>query len=139
MPKKTTSGRKKSNQQELRNLDLEISFLEGIVQRDPSYIEALQILGDDYTRRGRFNEGLKIDESLTRLRPDEPLVHYNLACSYSLTGQFALAVEALEAAIKLGYADFQHMAKDPDLKKLRADPSYEKILARVRERQGKLH
>ena len=137
MPKKTTSARKKPNPNDLRNLDLEISFLEGIIQRNPAYIEALQILGDDYTRRGRFDEGLKIDESLASFCPEEPLVHYNLACSYSLTEQFELAVEAIETAIKLGYRDFHHMAKDPDLKKLRDHPAYEKIRARVREFQAK--
>jgi tetratricopeptide (TPR) repeat protein len=137
MPKKTTSARKKPNPNDLRNLDLEISFLEGIIQRDPAYIEALQILGDDYTRRGRFDEGLKIDESLASFCPEEPLVHYNLACSYSLTEQFDLAVESLETAIKLGYRDFPHLAKDPDLKKLRAHASYEKLRGKIRELQGK--
>ena len=57
--------------QEMRDLDLEISFLEGIVRRSPAYVEALQILGDDYTRRGRFSEGLRVDERLSRLRPDD--------------------------------------------------------------------
>jgi tetratricopeptide (TPR) repeat protein len=87
MPKKINSPRKKLTRQELRDLDLEILFLEGSFRRDPAYIEALQILGDDYTRRGRFAEGLKIDERLSRLRPDDAVVHYNLACSYSLTEQ----------------------------------------------------
>ena len=123
--------------QEMRDLDLEISFLEGIIRRIPCYIEALQLLGDDYTRRGRFSDGLSIDERLSRLRPDDSLVHYNLACSYSLTGQVELAVEALESAINLGYRDFKWMNQDPDLKNLREHAEYKRIRAKVRAIQVK--
>jgi len=135
MPKKATSPRKKPTRQELRDLDLEINFLEGIVQRDPSFVEALQILGDDYTRRGKHNDGLRIDEKLARLHPEDALVHYNLACSYALTHQCDLAAEALESALNLGYRDFKWMAQDPDLKNLRDHSDYKKIRAKVREIQ----
>jgi tetratricopeptide (TPR) repeat protein len=137
MPKKINSPRKTLTRQELRDLDLEILFLEGLVCRDPAYIEALQILGDNYTRRGRYTEGLKIDERLSRLRPDDAVVHYNLACSYSLTSQIELAFEALDAAINLGYRDFKAMDADPDLKSLREHSQYKRIRAKMRGLQSK--
>jgi tetratricopeptide (TPR) repeat protein len=111
--------------------------MEGLLRRDENYIQALQILGDDYTRRGRYLEGLKIDERLRKLRPDDALVHYNLACSYSLTGQLDLAAEALEAAINLGYRDFKWMAQDPDLENLREHAAYDKIRAKVQQMRVK--
>ena len=43
--------------------------MEGIVRRDPNYVDALQLLGDDYTQRGRFPEGLSVDERLASLEP----------------------------------------------------------------------
>ena len=132
MPKKTSSRRRKPTPGELRDLDVEILFLEGLIQRDPVYVEALQILGDDYTRRDRFQDGLRIDEHLSRLRPRDAMVHYNLACSYSLTQQCDLAAEALNTAINLGYDDFDWMARDPDLKPLREHAGYKKIQAKVR-------
>ncbi len=137
MPKSVNNSRKRMTRQEMRDLDLEISFLEGIVRRIPAYIEALQLLGDDYTRRGRFSEGLRVDERLSQLRPDDSLVHYNLACSYSLTGQLEMAVESLESAINLGYRDFKWMAQDPDLKNLREHSEYKRIRAKVRAIQVK--
>ena len=133
MPKKINSPRKKLTRQELRDLDLEILFLEGIIRREPAYIEALQILGDDYTRRGRYAEGLRMDERLSLLRPDDAGVQYNLACSYSLTRQIELAFEALHAAIELGYRDFKSLDKDPDLDNLRQHEAYKKIRAKIRE------
>ena len=92
MPKQN-SAKKNLSRQEQRNLDIEIGFIEGVIRRDPQYIEALQILGDDYTRRGKFSEGLQVDERLAQLRPDDSLVQYNLACSYALTEQFEAAVD----------------------------------------------
>ena len=136
MPKQVNTPRKKPTRQELKDLDLEIQFLEGLSKRDPTYVEALQILGDDYTRRGRFDEGLKIDEKLCRLRPDDSLARYNLACSYSLVRQLDRAIEALEESINLGYRDFKWMSQDPDLKNLRQHGEYRKIRAKVRRLQA---
>jgi tetratricopeptide (TPR) repeat protein len=137
MPKKTSS-KKKLSRQERQNLDIEIGFIEGVVRRDPDYIEALQILGDDYTRRGRFVDGLKIDERLSKIRPQDSLVHYNLACSYSLTDQIEQAAQALERALTLGYRDFKWLAEDPDLDNLRQHPHYRKIRAKIRTLQIKV-
>ena len=134
MQKKLIGARRKPARAELRDLDLEILFMEGVTRRDPRYAEALQILGDDYTRRDRFQDGLRIDQRLALLRPRDALVHYNLACSYSLTQQCDLAAEALNTAINLGYHDFDWMAKDPDLKNLREHAGYKRIAARVRGR-----
>jgi tetratricopeptide (TPR) repeat protein len=92
------------SRKELRDLDVKIRFLEGIVGRDRQYVEALQILGDHYTQRGNYNHSLKVDEQLSRLEPRNPLAFYNLACSYSLNGEFDDAAAALEQALSLGYA-----------------------------------
>ena len=126
MPVKS-STRKKSNRGNRRDLDTKIQFMEGIVQRDPDYVDALQLLGDHYAQRGRYQDGLKVDERLARLEPDNSLIFYNLACSYSLTDQFDQAMAALEKALKLGYHDFNWLARDPDLRKLRQQPAYRSI------------
>ncbi len=120
-------------------MDIEIDFLEGVIRRDPSYVDALQILGDDYTRRGKFKEGLKIDEQLAKIRPEDSLVQYNLACSYTLTGQLDLAFQSLTAALDLGYRDFKWMAEDPDLEALREDDRYKKIRSKIRRLKIKIH
>ncbi len=133
MPKKAFSSRKKLTRREQRDLDVEIGFLEGILRRDPDYVEALQILGDAYTRRGEYSHGLKVDEQLARLQPKDALVHYNLACSYSLIDDCEAASAALELALQLGYRDFRWITTDPDLRNLRNHALYKKIRAKVRE------
>ncbi len=123
---------------EQRDLDVKIEFVEGLVRRDPGYVDALQLLGDHYTQRGRYAEGLKVDEGLARLRPADALVFYNLACSYSLTEQFDRAALALGKALGLGYRDFNWLAKDPDLHKLRQQPIYRNIQEKIRRMKVKV-
>ncbi len=132
MSEKPNAKKKLTIQQE-KELDVTIGFLEGIVRRDPAYVEALQLLGDDYTKRGRYESGLEVDERLARLRPDDSLVQYNLACSYSLMKQFEQAAATLLRAIELGYRDFKWLARDPDLKNLRAHELYSPIRAKLKQ------
>ena len=129
MPVKSSTRKKRPSRQEARELDVQIKFMEGIVHRDPEYVDALQLLGDHYTQRGKYDQSLRVDERLSRLQPHDPLVYYNLACSYSLNDQFDLAVEALEKALSLGYHDLNWLAKDPDLRKLRKHPLFQRIEA----------
>lgn len=131
MPKKA-SVRKKLTRRELRDLDIEIGFLEGVVRRDPNFVEALQLLGDGYTRRGKYDSGLQVDEQLSKLRPDDPLVLYNLACSYALTQRCEQAATTLIRAVELGYKDFAWLLKDPDLDNLRQHPGFEKVRTKIR-------
>ncbi len=135
MPQK--NSHKKPRPADVRELDTKIEFMAGLVRRDPNYVDALQLLGDHYTQRGLFDEGLKVDERLAHLEPENSLVFYNLACSYSLTEQMELAAAALEKAITLGYSDFTWLAKDPDLKKLRAHPAFAEIKSRINELKSK--
>lgn len=137
MPKKVRAT-KKLTRRELRDLDIEISFLEGILRRDHDYVEVLQILGDDYTLRGRFADVLQVDQQLARLRPDEPLVLYNLACSYALTEQIEQALLALTQAIERGYNDFSWLSKDPDLKSVRKHKLFKQIQDKIQSGQVKV-
>jgi tetratricopeptide (TPR) repeat protein len=125
-------SRKKSKEPNPRELDVEISFLEGLVRRDPAYVDALQLLGDDYTQRGRFQDGLQVDQKLTELDPRNPLSYYNLACSLSLTGKIDEAARALDSALDLGYRDFKWMSRDPDLKALRKHEQYVRLREKIR-------
>ena len=131
MPQKSSS-RKKLSREKSRDLDVKIQFMEGLARRDPKYVDALQILGDHYTQRGRYDDGLKVDEKLARLEPHNPIVLYNLACSYSLTDQIEDAAKALDQAISVGYRDFKWLAKDPDLRKLRKHPRFKKIKEKIK-------
>ena len=116
------------------DLDFEIDFYERLIKTNPDYVEALIPLAEAYTQKGRIHEGLEIDKRLSRLREDDPVVHYNLACSYALVGEKEAALAALRMAVSLGYDDWKHLVKDPDLKSLHYDAAFKALL---RDASGK--
>ena len=109
-------------------LEFELEFFEGILERHPNFIDVLRVHGNNLTLKGRFADGLKIDRRLVELRPHDPLAHYNLACSYSLLRKIEPAFKALRKAIELGYSDFRYMREDRDLEALKSDPRFRKLL-----------
>ena len=108
--------------------DFDIAFLEPVFEALPDYVEVLRILGNAYTRRGHHEKGLSVDRRLTMLCPEDEIAHYNLACSFALLGRRDEAFESLGRAIELGYRDLPAMLKDEDLKSLRTDPRFVRIL-----------
>lgn len=116
-----------------KSIDFEIRFCEGILKRSPTFVQALSMLGDLYTKKGRFQSGLMIDEQLSRLKPDDPIVFYNLACSYSLTTEIDKAFWAIKKAIKFGYDDFSHLETDKDIENLRKDSRFQRYYRRIQK------
>ncbi|HQP92192.1 MAG TPA: hypothetical protein PLU24_05905 [Candidatus Omnitrophota bacterium] len=115
--------------------EFQISFYEGILKTNPNFVEALIALGEIYTKRGCYNKGLAIDKKLSRLRPDNPVIHYNLACSLSLLGDVTGSFKAIKRAIDLGYDDFPFMHNDPDLSNLRQDERFNELMKKI-QRSG---
>ena len=106
----------------------EITFYERLLEKYPDYGEALSLLSELYTKIGQHEKGLETDLRLTKLRPEDPIAHYNLACSYSLLRRPKEALEALEHSISLGYNDLSFLQKDKDLQGLREEPGYQALL-----------
>jgi len=101
-------------------------------------VDPLQLLGDFYSQRGRYDQSLHVDEQLSLLEPGNPMVFYNLACSHSLNCNFDQAAAALEHALSLGYRDFKWLSRDPDLKQLRKHPVYRPIARKIRAMRVKV-
>ncbi len=108
-------------------------FLEGVLENYPNYIECLMYLGNAYTAMGKYEEGLQIDLRLKKLRPCDPFVRYNLACSYSLLGKIKLSLTALGKSIELGYDDVQYIEDDADLDRLRGEEEYKVLVNKLKE------
>lgn len=110
-------------------LDFEIAFYQKLLIAYPDFLDVLIPLGDAYTRRGLYAKGLEIDLKLAKLRRDDPLVWYNLACSYSLLARVEEGLECLRRAVDLGYTDMKFLTKDPDLANLRRTPKFRQLVS----------
>ena len=111
-------------------VDFELEFFQGVLDRLPDYTDALQVLASNLSSKGLVKEGLKVDQRIVQLRPTDATAHYNLACRYALLRQPDLAIQMLTRAIELGYKDFQFMTQDRDLESIRHDPRFGAILKR---------
>jgi hypothetical protein len=112
-------------------LAFEIGILEYLNERKPRDFETLSLLAELYTRAGRLAAGLKVDCALVAMAPNNPIVHYNLACSHSLMKNIEESLDALELSIRLGYDDAKHLDSDPDLGNVKHTDRFRSLLARI--------
>ena len=115
---------------EQSQLDFELEFLGRILERDPFFTDALRVHGNNLAAKGQYARALQIDRRLVRLLPDRAIPWYNLACSYAVLGMIDPAFFALQRALELGYRHLDHLRRDPDLKSLRHDPRFARLLRR---------
>ena len=113
---------------EQTQLDFELDFFAGILERHAGYVDVLRAHGNNLTLKGLYAEGLEIDKRLIQLRPADALAHYNLACSYALLKKPELALKTLRRAVELGYRDFRYMREDRDLDSIRHDPRFRQLI-----------
>ncbi len=73
---------------------------------------------DDTERAATF-----IQRAMT-VDPDDPMVLYNVACSYANMGKVPECLDALEQAVSKGWGDRAWIEHDSDLDSIRAEPRY---------------
>jgi tetratricopeptide (TPR) repeat protein len=129
-----TPGSQLQRLAEQSQIDFEIDFFGALLARYGCYVDALRVHGNNLTLKGRHAEGLQIDKKLVQLRPNDPNVHYNLACSYAIMKQPELALKTLRRAVELGYRDFRYMREDRDLATIRHDPRFKQLLREFESR-----
>ncbi len=110
----------------------EYIFLQDVISKKSDCVEALEILGDIYSQSGELESACQIDKRLIDIQPLQPYHYYNLACDYALMGKKKEAFLYLKIAITLGFDDFQLIKEDPDLASLKGNPSYEKLIRKIK-------
>ena len=133
-PEPATTGTPLSRGADQNQLDFELDFFGGVLERAPDYVDVLRVMGHLLTLKGRYAEGLQVDRRLVSLRPTDPLAHYNLACSYALLKRNEPALKTLRRAVELGYRDFRYMREDHDLDSIRHDPRFRQLLREYENR-----
>jgi predicted DNA-binding WGR domain protein/tetratricopeptide (TPR) repeat protein len=77
-----------------------------------------------------YEEAIRITHQAVRLAPNDPLLHFNLACFYSLSYKKREALHHLEEAIKKGYKNQSRIVNDQDLKNIRSMKEFDEIRQR---------
>ncbi|MHC4914976.1 MAG: TPR end-of-group domain-containing protein [Planctomycetota bacterium] len=68
--------------------------------------------------------------------PADKNLAYNLACAQARNGKKEEAIRTLAESVKLGFTDFDHIKKDPDLEPLREDEDFAAILETLSGKDG---
>ncbi len=93
-------------------------------------MDALRVQGNNLAARGEYARTLQLDRRLVRLIPEDAIAWYNLSCTYAVLGMIDPAFSALQRSLELGYRYIARLRQDPDLKPLRRDPRFIKLLRR---------
>lgn len=115
---------------EQSQLEFELGFIGRILERDPFFVDAIRLHAENLAASGQFSRALLLDRRLVRLVPDDEIAWYNLACAYAVLGMIDPAFLALQRALELGYRSLKRLRRDPDLKWLRRDPRFARLLVR---------
>jgi Flp pilus assembly protein TadD len=111
-------------------LDFEIEFLTRVLDRDPCFVDGLRAQANNLAAKGQYGRALQIDRRLVRLIPENSIAWYNLACSYTVLGMVDPGFWALQRSLELGYSWLDRLRRDRDLKALRRDPRFARLLHR---------
>jgi len=108
----------------LGRLPESIVAFQTVADRDREVVAAWVGLGWCHKRTGRIDRAIDCLRQALDASPDEPLLHYNLACYLSLSGDVSAAVEHLTRAIsREGRYRTMTMA-ERDFDPIRTDPRF---------------
>jgi tetratricopeptide (TPR) repeat protein len=94
----------------------------------PSNVNVWLALGWCRKRTGRLDLAIDALERAEEVSPEAAIVHYNLACYWSLAGKRQLALSYLSRAISLD-DQFRYLIDgEPDFDPIRSDPAFRALV-----------
>ena len=117
-----------------KDYDSAITTLEEFLKANPSAPAAWNLLGISYTRKGDYDKAL---DAFAKTNTAAPLFRqqglYNSACVYALKNDKEQAFKLLQQLRESGSFDMSLILTDQDLKALRSDPRFERLIPKPAE------
>src|SRR5512133_902758 len=111
-----------------------VQAFEAHLREVPEDARARGLVASYYAEMGRTEEAKREANLAMTLRPNEPLILYNAACTFCKMNQKAEALDALGKAWRVGYRDSDWAWRDPDLALLHDEPEFEKLFPKKIEK-----
>lgn len=97
----------------------------------PDHLGVAMALGWCYKRTNRLAQAIDALERAGKAAPDEPLIHYNLACYWSLARNQDRAIDSLTTALDLDPELQGRLALESDFDLIRDTPAFQLLEARA--------
>jgi Flp pilus assembly protein TadD len=98
------------------------------VELVPEDARARVLLSAFYAQFGKVENAIWELEKAIEIRPRDPNLLYNAACSYGVMNMKVMALKMLKRAVELGFANRDWLQRDPDLNCLHGDPEFERLV-----------
>jgi Flp pilus assembly protein TadD len=101
--------------------------LARVIEAEPENVRAWLALAWCQKRVRRLDQAIFSMESALAADPEEPLIHYNLACYWSLAGGKRQALGYLEQALAMDGSFRRMIDAESDFDSLRSDPDFQSL------------
>ena len=108
-----------------------IEVLRSAAVAEPSRIEVWLALGWCYKRSARLDLAIESLEQALAVDSRQGIVHYNLACYWSLAGQVSQALRYLSQAVAIESGFRRLTDREPDFDPIRDDPGFQSLTSVV--------
>lgn len=101
--------------------------LRGAAELTPSNLQVWLALGWCYKRQGRLDLAIEALDQACEIDPGMPLIHYNLACYWSLAGNKDRAIKYLARALDMDSQYRDLISSETDFDPIRSDPEFQAL------------
>jgi tetratricopeptide (TPR) repeat protein len=116
---------------ELKQFGDAIASLRKASDEMPGNLHVWLAMGWCYKRIQRIDLAIEALEEALEAAPDEAIVHYNLACYWSLAGNKRQSILFLSRAFEIDGAFRDKVAEESDFDPIREDPNFQRLTSLI--------
>jgi TolB-like protein/Tfp pilus assembly protein PilF len=108
-----------------------VGVAERTLQADPDDVRALYMAANGLAALGERERSRQWAERAIAVRPDDPMLLYNVGCIFSMLGLNGPALDCLEKAVRSGLTQKGWYEHDSNLDGLRSEPRFRALLEQL--------
>ena len=104
-----------------------LKLMEDRLELNPDDARAANLAAAFFARLGNLPKALEYADRSLAIDPEDPMLLYNVACTYVALGRTDDAMNCLERAVDKGFGHKEWIDHDPDLEPLRPNMRFQAL------------